>query len=200
MGMVLFTIFHRSLMVIYYMLLNNDFQRFSFGMTEATLRSLDFFTLLITLFFGGWYGTGLGIHWYRLVYEGPHRAGLFRAVIPHHWRKDHHHQPHARPAAHPSAAPVPAPAAKAPRVVHVQAHAKKMDSINVFEQLQAMRPRVAMPWDIDDIEDTEVERSAAKKPAKRKARATTAKAKPRKTAARKKSTRSKQPAAVTEES
>lgn len=171
MGMILFAIFHRSLVFIYYMLLNSNFEVYSMGVSEGLLRALDFFTLLVMLFFGGWYGTALGLHWYRLVYEGQTRTGLFHGFVPHHWRK---HRPHApehkvehKPVHHHAPAKAAAPARPA-KIVHIQPQAKTMDSINVFEQLKAMGPSHggAMPWDFDDIDDEQPLRMAASKSAK----------------------------------
>ncbi len=198
MGMLLFAIFHRSVMVIYFILLNNNFDLYSFGFSENAMRALDFFTLLLALFFGGWYGTALGLHWYRLVYEGPFKPGLLHGVIPHHMRKNRPHVPEARVQ---QSAVKPAPA----KIVHVQQHPqKRMDSINVFSQLEKMAPAGIMPWDFDDDEFTSAP-VAPKKTVKRKPRATAAAkekeakpAKARKAAPRKRTAKAKTTTKVTE--
>ena len=80
---------HRAVFVLYDLLLVMDFEAYSFGMTSANVLTLDFTTLMIALFLGGWYGVALGIEWYSLVY-GPNAerpAGLFHGFVPHHWRK-----------------------------------------------------------------------------------------------------------------
>lgn len=88
LGMVLFAMLHRAIFVLYDLVLIYDFEVYSFGMNQSTLLAVDFLTMIAALFFGGWYGTVLGIDWYARVY-GPNaeiKAGLFHGFIPHHWR------------------------------------------------------------------------------------------------------------------
>lgn len=87
LGMVLFAMLHRAIIVLYDLLI---FVRpeFAFGLTPYSLAVGDFLTMLIALFLGGWYGTMMGIDWYAMVY-GPNaavRPGMFHGFIPHHWR------------------------------------------------------------------------------------------------------------------
>lgn len=88
LGMILFTMLHRSIFVLYGLLLDIDFQTYSLGMSEGGIMILDFFSMLAALFIGGWYGILLGIDWYAIVY-GPNAeypARLFHGFVPHHWR------------------------------------------------------------------------------------------------------------------
>lgn len=89
LGMVLFAMLHRSIFVLYDLLLMMDYDMYSLGMSAVAIQALDFFTLLLALFVGGWYGTLLGIDWYALVY-GPSvdkPTGIFHGFVPHQWRK-----------------------------------------------------------------------------------------------------------------
>ncbi len=135
MGMILFAVLHRAIVVIYYIILNNDFQKYSFGATEGTLQAVDFFSLLIALFFGGWYGTALGLHWYRLVYEEKAWTGLFHAFVPHHWREQ-----------------------KSNGKVDAITRSSSSKSANAsgFEALKTMKqPERPMAWDFDDLKAME---------------------------------------------
>lgn len=88
LGMVLFAMLHRAIFVLYDLVLILDFNTYSLGMSEATLLVVDFFTMLIALFFGGWYGIVLGMDWYSSVYgaSAEAKAGLFHGFVPHNWR------------------------------------------------------------------------------------------------------------------
>lgn len=89
LGMVLFAMLHRSIFVLYDLLLMMDYDMYSLGMSAVTIQALDFLTLLVALFVGGWYGTLLGIDWYALVYGSSvdKPAGAFHGFVPHQWRK-----------------------------------------------------------------------------------------------------------------
>ena len=88
LGMVLFAMLHRSIFVLYDILLFSNFSTYSFGLSTVGIGVLDFLTMLGALFLGGWYGVLLGMDWYAIVYgptaEKP--AGLFHGFLPHHWR------------------------------------------------------------------------------------------------------------------
>ncbi|HEX3096019.1 MAG TPA: hypothetical protein VHQ20_02775 [Patescibacteria group bacterium] len=88
LGMILLIMLHRAIFILYELLLIIDFKTYSLGMSSSVIALIDFFTMLIAIFLGGWYGIVLGIDWYAMVY-GPnaeHPAGLFHAFKPHHWR------------------------------------------------------------------------------------------------------------------
>lgn len=139
LGLILFMIFHRALVVIYYLVLDNNFQKFSFGMTAGDIQILDFLTMLVALFLGGWYGVWLGLHWYNLVYEGEHQPGLFHGFIPHHWRKSER----ARRSAE-----------RAPVLTTKPVHVPVAGSDKAFEKLASMKTN--LPWDLDDLGDSDV--------------------------------------------
>lgn len=88
LGMILFAMLHRAIFVLYGLLLQIDFQTYSFGISEAGIYMIDFLTMTAALFLGGWYGTLLGIDWYSIVY-GPNAeypGKMFHGFVPHHWR------------------------------------------------------------------------------------------------------------------
>jgi hypothetical protein len=89
LGMVLFAMLHRAIFVLYDLLLVMDYDTYSLGLTADGIMALDYITLLVALFFGGWYGTLLGMDWYSIVY-GPNAvkrpAGMFHGFVPHNWR------------------------------------------------------------------------------------------------------------------
>ncbi len=170
MGMVLFVIFHRAIIVIYYILLDYNFGSYAMGLSMSDVQMIDFFTGAIAMFIGGWYGVWLGLHWYGLVYEGEHEAGLLHGFLPHHWRK------HARMARKAEKATMQMP--EFPKTIHVPV----TQHASGFEQFKSIKPtaREKMPWDFDDLDETE-----KKAPAKRKRTVAAKAAKPRKTVARK---------------
>jgi hypothetical protein len=88
LGMVLLTMLHRAIFVLYELLLTINYGKYSFGMSEGFIMALDFFTLVIALFFGGWYGTALGLDWYARIYgvNSEYTGGLFHGFVPHNWR------------------------------------------------------------------------------------------------------------------
>ncbi len=166
MGMVLFAIFHRAVVVIYYILLNANYATYSFGLNEPTLRALDFFTLLLALFFGGWYGTMLGLHWYKLVYEDRDNAGLFHGFVPHHWR-----EPKAeRTGSIGSAASTVARPSRPAKIVHTP-QINRTSSFDIFKTIKPSAPRAPMSWDLEDIATTTVDETPKRKPRATKARA-----------------------------
>jgi hypothetical protein len=76
LGATLFIIIQRALALVYYLLLNTNYNTYSFGMSAAQLQTLDLATVSAAVFFGLWYGVWLGLHWYQVVYEEGH-GGLF---------------------------------------------------------------------------------------------------------------------------
>jgi hypothetical protein len=69
LGVMLFVVLQRSLALIHFILLNTNYQLFSFGLDPATLELINYISIGIAGFFGGWYGTWLGLHWHEVVYE-----------------------------------------------------------------------------------------------------------------------------------
>ena len=77
LGILLFVTLERSLLFIYITV--NDVV-YNMSMTTETLALLNAVAVLIFGFIGGWYGTSLGLYWYKLVYEDGERAGLVDSI------------------------------------------------------------------------------------------------------------------------
>lgn len=100
LGIILLLMLHRALFVIYD-LLGLFFPEIRFFHADRfLLQSIDFFTLLLALFFGGWYGIWLGLHWFDIVYEreGSRANKVLHGFLPHHLRSRTKHSSTAKPA------------------------------------------------------------------------------------------------------
>lgn len=87
MGMLLLLMFHRSVFVIYEILGNFFPDQKLLTLPWHVVVSLDFFTMILAIFIGGWYGVWLGLNWYKIVYEDRGVTRWFHGFIPHHWRE-----------------------------------------------------------------------------------------------------------------
>lgn len=76
LGALLFIVLQRAITLIYYLLLDTNFQSYSLGLDYIQLSWINFLTFLAAIFFGLWYGIWLGLHWYETVYDQG-RGGLF---------------------------------------------------------------------------------------------------------------------------
>lgn len=83
LGLLLFIVIQRAAALIYYLMLNTNYQSYSLGLSYTQLSWLNFLTLLAAVFFGLWYGIWLGLHWYEMVYESGGGHGLFHAFKGH---------------------------------------------------------------------------------------------------------------------
>jgi len=82
LGALLFIVLQRSVALIIYLLLNTNYQAYSLGLNPLQWYMADVVTVLAAVFFGLWYGTWLGLHWYDIVYVNG-RGGLLRAFHGH---------------------------------------------------------------------------------------------------------------------
>ncbi len=69
LGILLFVTIQRSVSLIVVILLNVDYARYSFGTSPLQIHGFNIASMMLALFFGGWYGTWVGLHWYNVVYE-----------------------------------------------------------------------------------------------------------------------------------
>lgn len=69
LGVLLFLTVQRSLSLIVVLLLNLDYARYSLGTNPLQIHALNYVSIMLAVFFGGWYGVWLGLHWYEIVYE-----------------------------------------------------------------------------------------------------------------------------------
>jgi hypothetical protein len=84
LGCLLFLLVHQMLAFGYLMLLYYNYESFSFGLSLLDFLALDYFTLIIAVMGGAWYGIWLGIYWYGVVYEGS-SSGFIGHLIRHYW-------------------------------------------------------------------------------------------------------------------
>jgi hypothetical protein len=143
LGIILFLIFHRALVVIAYILIENNYQPLAWGLTNGDLQTIDFFTMLVALFLGGWYGVWLGLNWYALVYEGEHSPGLLHGFLPHHYRRAERMK------------------RKAARASQVEPEEMEV-SESAADKISNLSS--SLPWDLDDLDDAEM----VKKPVRKK--------------------------------
>lgn len=163
LGMILFAMLHRAIFVLYSILLSVD-NIYALGLSAAGITAIDFFTLLIALFLGGWYGTMLGIDWYAMVY-GPnaeHPAGLFHGFLPHHWRGQRGATGRSNSS---NSATQPASAKVATKVKVASASAPTTTTTVVKVPVQEPIKPIVREWSFDDLITP---KPIAKKPLARK--------------------------------
>ena len=80
LGILLFGLIHRALFIIYD-ILGDFYPKFSIlNASASTVQILDFFSLLLVIFLGGWYGVWLGFHWFHVVYEDEKFNKIFHGL------------------------------------------------------------------------------------------------------------------------
>jgi predicted membrane protein len=84
MGAMLFLILQQILAFGYLFLLYANYQTFSFGLSFINLMAFDYFTLILVVMLGAWYGIWLGLYWFDLVYESG-RHGFVEHVMERYW-------------------------------------------------------------------------------------------------------------------
>jgi len=165
LGFLLFTMFHRAVIVIYE-IFGNFYPTTSWlHLSYKTLALLDFGTFLLALFFGGWYGVWIGLNWYKLIYEDREVKTWFHGFVPHHWRKSRSHSeqlhvvsPLGEKAMKPKTKTVPKKI-----VVTSSSVSKRPDAFRSFRAEKTVR--ASMPW---DNEDAQLEPRVVKKVAKKR--------------------------------
>lgn len=86
LGILLLQMLHRSLFAIYDILGNFFPQQSWLNLDFYTLSIIDFSTVILFMFIGGWYGIWLGLHWYKQIYEDREVTSWFHGFVPHNWR------------------------------------------------------------------------------------------------------------------
>jgi len=84
LGMLLFLILHQIIAFGYLMLLYVNYPTFGLGMSLMDWLALDYFTLIIVLMLGMWYGIWLGMYWFGIVYEDQNH-GFVGHLIKKYW-------------------------------------------------------------------------------------------------------------------
>lgn len=148
LGMLLVLMFHRAVFVIYEILGDMFPINPILNIDLLYVAVADFFTMLLAMFFGSWYGIWLGMHWYKIIYEDRGFTSWFHGFVPHHWRSK----------------PVKDVSATRPRTI--VAHGKTSDGF------RTMRPtRIEPVWSFEDFKKAEkpvAKKRVAKKTAAKK--------------------------------
>lgn len=74
LGALLFLIIDRIIVFLYLFFVSTGYLASSFDYLSFLL--VDYFTLIMVLMFGGWYGVWLGMNWFSMVYENETHGGL----------------------------------------------------------------------------------------------------------------------------
>lgn len=85
LGMLLFLILHRIAVFLYLIVISSDYSQAGSGLSYIEFLALDYFTLIITLLLGAWYGVWLGIYWFDKVYEEGSHGGLVNHITQNYW-------------------------------------------------------------------------------------------------------------------
>lgn len=87
LGVLLFLMLHRIIVFFYLLALSTDYARYMPNLSYIEFLAIDYFTLVITLMLGAWYGIWLGLYWYEKVYEEGSHGGLVSHITEHYWPK-----------------------------------------------------------------------------------------------------------------
>ncbi len=182
LGMLLFTMFHRAVFVIYE-ILGNFFPVFSLlHLPFRTMAILDFTTFLLALFVGGWYGVWIGMNWYKMIYEDRGVNTWFHGFVPHHWRKTKSKKKNTDLDFINSIAEKAKARSMPKKIVVTSSQTRQTES---FRSFRTSKPSVS--WNNDDS-DTQLEPKTVKKVIKKRSVATPAKKTVRKAVAKKRVT------------
>ena len=155
MGTLLLVMFHRSLFVIYELL--GDFfpNQQWLNMDPFLVVTADFFTMLLAMFVGGWYGVWLGLNWYKMVYEDRGVTGMFHGFLPHHWREE------TNPKKDKQEEILSKSVGSVPKRIVVNPR------VESFDTFRSRRPEAG--WNFDDVDELKTSKKPARKaPAKKK--------------------------------
>jgi hypothetical protein len=84
LGVLLFLTLHRIVVFIALVFFNPGPEGVYFGMSYLQFLALDYFTLLLVMLLGAWYGIWIGTYWFEQVYqEGAH--GGFVSHLANFW-------------------------------------------------------------------------------------------------------------------
>lgn len=85
LGSLLFLTLHRLLVFGLLILISSNPQKFYNRVSFLEIASMDFFTLILVLMLGAWYGIWLGLKWYEAVYERGEHGGFVDQAIANYW-------------------------------------------------------------------------------------------------------------------
>ncbi len=87
LGVLLFLVLHRVLIFLILVFQTADYNTFSFSLSYIEFLAIDYFSLLLTLMLGGWYGIWVGSYWYEKVYEHKSHQGAVSYIADRYWPK-----------------------------------------------------------------------------------------------------------------
>ena len=87
LGALLFLILHRLVVFVFLIASFYNINIFGSNMSYVEFAAIDYFTLVITMMLGLWYGTWLGLYWYEQVYEKGSHYGFVDHVTNRYWPK-----------------------------------------------------------------------------------------------------------------
>lgn len=87
LGMLLFLIIHRLAVFCLLMLQSSGNKLFTLNMPYLEFLAWDYFSLLLTLLGGAWYGIWVGSYWYEKVYNECSHLGLVSHISENYWPK-----------------------------------------------------------------------------------------------------------------
>ncbi len=179
LGMLLLLMFHRAVFVIYD-ILGSFYPNCSwFNWSLPTIFTLDFLTMLVAMFIGGWYGVWLGLNWYHMIYEERGVTTWFHGFVPHRWRKS------AGVVKDDAEAFLEAVLSKnktAPKKIIVREAVTTRPRIESFQTFRTAKPEPSPAWILDELE------GSAKPARKRVVKKVVAKKTTKRTSAKKKTT------------
>lgn len=85
LGLLTFLILHRLLVFFYLLLASNNPEIFYGRWNYLEMVATDFFTLMVVMMLGAWYGIALGLKWYEAVYERGYTSGLIDHIVKTYW-------------------------------------------------------------------------------------------------------------------
>ncbi len=81
----MFLIIHRLVMFVYLAFIYDKVSWFFPGTTYGDFLVVDYFTLILALFAGAWYGIWVGLAWFGAVYENNIHSGFIDNVVYRFW-------------------------------------------------------------------------------------------------------------------
>lgn len=85
LGMLVFLILHRLFVFFCLLVASANPGLLGGNITYLEAMALDFFTLIIVLLLGMWYGIALGLRWYEAVYEKGEHGGFVDHIVMAYW-------------------------------------------------------------------------------------------------------------------
>jgi hypothetical protein len=132
LGIMLFVMLQKAALLLLTLFLGSQTGTLVSTFGNIDIAIFDTVSYILALFFGGWYGVWLGLHWYGIVYESG-RGGITRALFNH--AKDLSSLSGSRPS----------------KPVVTQSRKETSESKWQFEDLVAARPE-QRPARVDDME------------------------------------------------